>query len=110
MKKEKDLIRRHLTLEQKADLEYKLYQLHEKVPGKRTDLQSNGLKVDIYQKIANKTGQGYATVERHIKYAKLKEEYPDKYKRMKISQVLSVGLVTNLVEGLKILIKEYIEG
>jgi len=35
-----------------AETRNKLYKLHTPVPGKRTDLQPEGVKVDVYKEIA----------------------------------------------------------
>ena len=87
-----NLLRRHLTPEQRAILIKRLYEIREKHigQGKRTDIQpltQNGSKVDIYKDIAKEAGIKKSQAIRDIQYAKTIEERPE-LKGQKQAQVL----------------------
>lgn len=86
-----NLLRRHLKPEQRAVLEYELYKVHEKQPGKRTDktsMQDAQRFEPIHERLSKETGQNVATITRHIQFAKAIEAEPDRFKGKKVSQVL----------------------
>lgn len=90
-----NLLRRHLTIEQRAPLNYEKYKILEKRQGKRTDtLSHNETKFDIYDDIAKKTGVSRATLGRDIQYGKLVEKAPE-LKTKKYSEVINKYEIKN---------------
>lgn len=90
-----NLLRRHLSVEQRAPLEYRLYKIKTKGWGgdRRSMSQVATLKeegqdvtFDVYKELAAQVGQNRATIARHIEYAKAIEARPE-LKGKKINQV-----------------------
>ena len=86
-----NLLRRHLSPEQKAFLIYEIYKMRFKEQpkdskGKFAPL-SHYATTDVYADIGKEVGQNRATVARHVKYAKLCEAKPERMKE-KITYVL----------------------
>jgi len=85
-----NLLRRHLSIDERADLTYELYKLKDKKRGFRSDLtlDHNDPKLyDIYEIIAKELGLSRGTVIRCIRYAKVLENHPE-WRGQKITKVL----------------------
>jgi len=88
-----NLLRRHLSKEQRARLHYEKYKIVDKNIGleqmkKGKPLSQNDTKVDVYQEIANKSDKSRATIARDIQYGKLIEKSPE-LKNKKYSEVIN---------------------
>ena len=102
-----NLLRRHLKPEQRATLEYELYNIKFKGSGgNRKEQKSQDATFDVFQEIAEETGQDRATVARHIQFQKAVNKEPEKYKGKKISQVLKAVKIEKQQAIIKKLIPE----
>jgi len=77
-----NLLRRHLTKEQRAKLHYEKYKIVDKDKGLEQmklgkPLGQNVPKVDVYQEIADTSDKDRRTIVRDIQYGKLIEKSPE---------------------------------
>lgn len=98
-----NLLRRQLTPDQQAPLVKRLYDLMDKRigQGKIKPLSHNATKVDIYQTLGNEIGKDRATVARYVQVEKAKEKNPEKYKGLKVGQVLRKLKIDKQLEEIK---------
>ena len=88
-----NLLRRHLTKEQRAKLHYEKYKIVDKDKGLEQmklgkPLGQNVPKVDVYQEIADTSDKDRRTIVRDIQYGKLIEKSPE-LKTKKYSDVIN---------------------